>query len=677
MNIKASLQQVRNTISPNLAITFLPVAVCFLELLFHFWVGGSVSVASLCNLVGFSLVFGGILNLLPASLPPRPAKWCSALCILFCAVVVMVELLLEQAYGSFMRPTRILTGAAGVLTDYTDVVIEMILNNWWRILIALIPVVLVLAAGNPSAERRLRWILASLVCCMAGACAGFGGMAMLPGGIDGYLSQYDFNAAIQEYGVIVSMVTEISGLGNQEDGMTLEIAALPVDTIPADSIPTQENASESQEEVKTFAPHVIPGLDFAALAQTESDSNMRTLYSYIAAQSPAMENAYTGLFRGKNLIIITAEAFNYTVIDPELTPTLYRLTTQGIEFTNYYEPLWTGCTSGGELVNLSGLAMNCEMNTYSKQKPFNTIGSLLQKEGYFSRAYHNNVYTFYDRHKTHVNLGYEEFIGMNNGMEEGVKDVWPQSDLEMFDFTLPQYIDKQPFSIYYMTVSAHCRYNRLGNAQSKKNWDLVQDLPYSDGVKAYIACNLELEKGLASLVKQLEEAGIADDTVIVMAPDHYPYGLGTAWGLKHDGLAELYGVKKYDMFQRDKNTLIIWSGCLEDMDLQVDAPVCSIDILPTLSNLFGVTYDSRLSIGRDVLGTEEAISLWPDYSWVTEMGSYTASNRKFTPAEGAEVPDGYVERINAIVTNKVKFSRMVQNAPFFTKLQEELDKLQS
>ena len=326
-------------------------------------------------------------------------------------------------------------------------------------------------------------------------------------------------------------------------------------------------------------------------------------------------------------------------------------------------------------MNLSGLAMNCEMNTYSRQKPFNTIGAQLQREGYFSRAYHNNIYTFYDRHKTHVDLGYEEFIGMKNGMEEGVQDVWPQSDLEMFDFTLPQYIDRQPFSIYYMTVSGHCRYNNLGNAQAKKNWDLVQHLPYSDGVKAYIACNLELEKGLASLVKQLEDAGIAEDTVIVMAPDHYPYGLGTAWGLKSDGLAELYGVEKYDLFQRDKNTLIIWSGCLEDMDLKVDAPVCSVDILPTLSNLFGVTYDSRMSVGRDVLGTEEAISLWPDYSWVTEKGSYTAAGNQFTPAEGTEIPEGYVERINAIVTNKVKFSRMVQNAPFFTRLQEELKSL--
>ena len=130
--------------SAHLSRWLLPVAVCFLELLFHFWVGGSISVAAILNLIGFSLAFGGLLNLLAAVLPPRACKWASALSILLCATVVMVELLVEQAYGSFMRPTRILTGAAGVLSDYTDVVIEMILNNWWRIGIALIPVILVL-----------------------------------------------------------------------------------------------------------------------------------------------------------------------------------------------------------------------------------------------------------------------------------------------------------------------------------------------------------------------------------------------------------------------------------------------------------------------------------------------------------------------------------------------------
>ena len=181
--------------SANLARWFLPLAVCFLELLFHIWVCGSISVASILNLVGFSVAFGALLNLLPSALPPRGAKWVSALAALLFAVVVMVELLVQQAYGSFMRPTRILTGAAGVLTDYTDVVIEMIFNNWWKILIALIPMVLILLSGTPKHGSKRRWITLSVILCITGSCAGFSGMSMYQGGIDGYLSQYDFNAA--------------------------------------------------------------------------------------------------------------------------------------------------------------------------------------------------------------------------------------------------------------------------------------------------------------------------------------------------------------------------------------------------------------------------------------------------------------------------------------------------
>ena len=89
---------------------------------------------------------------------------------------------------------------------------------------------------------------------------------------------------------------------------------------------------------------------------------------------------------------------------------------------------------------------------------------------------------------------------------------------------MPQYIDQQPFSIYYMTVSGHCGYTLKANAMSRKNYDLV-DYDGSETVKCYLAAQLELEMAMESLIRQLEEAGIADDTVIVISPDHYPYAL--------------------------------------------------------------------------------------------------------------------------------------------------------
>lgn len=271
-------------------------------------------------------------------------------------------------------------------------------------------------------------------------------------------------------------------------------------------------------------------------------------------------------------------------------------------------------------------------------------------------------------------LGYDRFIARYQGLE-GLTEEWPESDLEMMDITVPDYIDRQPFSIYYMTVSGHCGYSLQENAQSRKNYDAVKDLDCSEAVKCYLAAQLELEKAMTSLLQQLEEAGIADDTVIVLSPDHYPYGLerSAAWKTNRNYLCELLDVDKLTPFNRDSNTLIIWSGCLEGMDLQVDTPVYSLDILPTLSNLFGVPYDSRLLVGRDVFSEEMPLVLWPNYSWKTDRGTYDAAEGVFTPADGQEADREYIDYVCALVRSKFSYCTQVQNTHYFRWLAQYLE----
>ena len=98
----------------------------------------------------------------------------------------------------------------------------------------------------------------------------------------------------------------------------------------------------------------------------------------------------------------------------------------------------------------------------------------------------------------------------------------------------------------------------------------------------------------------------------------------------------------------------------------------SLDILPTLSNLFGLEYDSRLLVGRDVFSDTEAIVLWYDYTWITEKGYYDSQTGKFHPNEGVTVEEGYVERISSIVSNKVLFSRESANIDYFNFISKEV-----
>ena len=659
----------------------------FGEVMVYLWTMETFVLGRFLQIFSFALGFGGVLALISSLFAWKAPKVGPGIVGFLVAVLYIAEYLINDTFQVFMGVDTIGAGAVGVLNNYMRIVVEELLANWWQVLLILLPLVLYALLVEPKKTGwKSRTAMVILSVAMYAAGLGLVKGVKLDQNLMG--EDYNFDSAVRAFGVHMGFVLDaFSDTSLMEPDMDFEFVE-PETTVPADSTAAESTAAESTpEDVTTaatetvpettaptepvgFQPHVFD-IDFAALAAEETNSSVASMHKYVASQTPTMENEYTGLFKGKNLIFLTAEAFTGAFIDPELTPTLYRLATEGIHFTNYYQPVWGAGTTGGEYSNLVGLMPingSC-MKEAMQQDLFLTIGNQLQKQGYSSAAFHNNDYTYYDRHKTHTLLGYDYFMGYGNGIEAGVKDCWPQSDLEMIDFTVPMYIDKQPFSVYYMTVSGHSTYYE-GSAMVDKNLDKVKHLKqYKFRTRCYIATQMELEAALTSLLAQLEAAGIMDDTVIVVSSDHYPYGLvtdGTSY------IPDLIGQKESD-FTRDKNTLIIWSGAIEDMDIVVDEPVMSLDILPTLSNLFDVEFDSRLLVGRDVFSEAEPLVIWGvSGNWMTDKGTYKYSTGKFTPFEGVEVPKDYGKTINAIARNKVKYSKGVISNDYFNYVKDAL-----
>ena len=625
----------------------------YCELLLHIWITESIAFSRLAVVAGFALGCGSLLGLILSHLPKKIQKP-TALALSFLVVVLyMAEFILSETYQNFMTPQTMVAGAGGIAQDYLLLTLKMIGRNAGRILLMLAPI---LVYGFFCRSEKVQWRTRALLSYGVLLCYILTILSVSLVTKDASLlsDAYNFDSVVRNFGLNMGLTMEVlQGALPQPEPQFAQMATPvvpPVQTAPAEDI--------SQETVE-YGYSVLP-IDFGAAASAESHGGAKSLHNYVNSLTPSKQNEFTGMFKGKNLILITAEAFSAEVIDPELTPTLYRMATKGIQFKEYYQPAWGASTTTGEFSNLTGLvptAGGSSMNEVTHQKMFLTMGHQLQKLGYHSTAYHNHLKDFYHRNNTHPHLGYDEFIARFGGLE--ITGSWPESDLEMIDVTVPQFIDNQPFSIYYMTVSGHCEYSLKGNDMTEKNWDKVQHLEHSDIVKGYYACNLEFEYAMESLLRQLEEAGIADDTLVVIATDHYPYGLerSKTWANTKDHLAELYGVETYDQFLRDHNALIMWSCAFEDMDIVVDTPVYSLDILPTVSNLFGVEWDSRLLVGRDVFSDAEPLVLWPDYNWVTEKGTFC--DGVFTPREGAEIEEGYVERISSTVKNKITFSKSV------------------
>lgn len=438
---------------------------------------------------------------------------------------------------------------------------------------------------------------------------------------------------------------------------------------------TSEIPSEP-EPPKEYAYNAT--VDFASLIENETNGTLKNMHEYFGSIEPTKQNEYTGIFKGKNLIFLTAEAFSPYAVDKDFTPTLYKLSHEGFVFTDYYQPSWSLSTTGGEFANMSGIipewmeggnSFLASIRDYMPYAPGNMFGAA----GYKCRAYHNSAYAYYDRDKTHPNLGYD-YKGIGNGL---VMDLggWPYSDLLMMEATIDEAIEEyketgQPFHNYYMTVSGHCNYGWGANAMSGKHKEEAKEAFPDEPtvVQAYKAANKELDLALEYLLEKLDEAGITDDTVIVMGADHYPYAMveqGTDYYKIMSGIDDTP-----NSISRYRNTLILYCSEMEEPVI-VDTPCSSIDIMPTVANLFGMEYDSRLYSGRDIFATnyeaDKASYTMPlvivpvagGYSFVTAAGQYDVRTSEFTPKEGVTVDEEYVKEVQKIISEKWKYARLI------------------
>lgn len=402
-------------------------------------------------------------------------------------------------------------------------------------------------------------------------------------------------------------------------------------------------------------------IDFDTLIENETNQTIKNMHEYFKNAHPTETNNYTGMFEGKNLIVLVAEAFSPMSINEELTPTLYKMYNEGFQFTNFYTPVYYVSTSDGEYVSLTSLlpkdgtwSMSASRNNYL---PF-VYGNMFKNINYNTRAYHNGTYTFYNRNYSHPNMGYK-FKACYGGLNINC-GIWPQSDIEMIEATINEYINDEKFMTYYMTVSGHLQYTYIGNTIATKNKKYVKDLPYSEPIKAYLATQIELDKALELLIQELEKAGKLNDTVIAISADHYPYGL-TNEDIKN--YADYVEDEKFDIH---KNSFILWNNEMEK-SIKVTKYASSLDILPTILNLFNLEYDSRLLIGKDILSDEEGIVIFNDRSWINSYGKYDSVKDIFTPYK-ENVSDEYIDTINNEVYNKFLMSKYILDYNYYNKV---------
>lgn len=654
---------------------FFPLALLYHELLLRaFDTQNAFFRGTLVMVVLFSIATGLLLSLLVNLLHNRrlaqvltlvvTALWTLLLCVEYCC---------RSYFKSYFSVGFICTMTGNVVTGFGSTIPGIVAQRLPFIIAALLPLALcILLRKRIVTEHRMsKWSLlfvtaVSVIFLLIGE-----GLARWGTYGDSYTYNFQTDAAVSQFGLhtAVRLEAEYALFGTPQPKLEL-----PTQKGEPDDTPDDPPAATTPVEYGYNALDI----DFQALADSASDSALRSMAQYFGSLTPSKKNEYTGLFQGKNLVLITAEAFSPWFISRELTPTLYKLTHEGFVCENYYQPGWGQSTTGGEYAVMTGLLptwVGSNVSFYASANddmPF-ALGNQLRALGYRTGAYHDNIYNYYNRDKTHPNLGYD-YQGVGSGLTVTEDGSWPYSDLEMVQNTIGDYIDGYvsdgtPFHVYYMTVSGHGSYG-WGHAMAAKNRAKAQAAypNASTQVQSYVAANLELENALTYLLEQLEAAGIAEDTVICMSADHYPYLLAEP---ETDYYNELRGVVDSERdTERYRNALVLWCGGMENA-VTVTEPCSAVDIVPTLSNLFGLEYDSRLLSGRDVLDKDYDVGsasgsiplvILPTSSgnsWATAAGVFEATTRTFNARPGVTVEEDYVSRVNNIVALQYNYAQQL------------------
>ena len=561
----------------------------------------------------------------------------------------LAQIVYYNFYNSIFSFYSLTTGTGQVL-HFWSMIVEVIVRIWYIFALILIPAILFIIFNNKIFEykRNKGIILYTFI------------IGLIVSVLSSYvlIKKYDKGQLYSLNNLIYKTHAPMLTI-NKTGLLTMEVI-----DIYRYFFGFEENFDIKKDEVKNVSKKIEYNkldIDFDKLIEESNDETIKSMHEYFSSLTPSEKNKYTGMFKGKNLIFITAEAFDTIAIDEHITPTLYKIANNGFIFNNYYQPLYPVSTSDGEYMNVMSLIPKEGVWSFYKTSknymPFG-IGNMFKKLDYNTYGFHNHNYNYYHREKSHTNIGLT-YYGCGNGLEKKMNcKHWPNSDFEMIKATTPYYLnDDKPFMTYYMTVSGHLNYNFSGNNMALRNKSKVKNLNYKDSIKAYYATQIEFDKAIEELLNELEESGKLDDTLIVIAPDHYPYGLTTK------DMNTVSRIDRTDKFENYHTSLIMYNPKIENK--VVDKAISGIDILPTIYNLFGIDYDSRLLMGSDIFSNTEHIVILSDRSFITSKGKYNSITGEFS---NPNVSKEYIDNINKIINEKFKMSSLILEKDYYKEL---------
>ena len=344
---------------------------------------------------------------------------------------------------------------------------------------------------------------------------------------------------------------------------------------------------------------------------TLDEAELREIGDY-AAQRPHEDNEMSGLLAGKNLILIQLEAIDTWMVD--YMPNLRKVKEESIVFLNHYTPAYiTAGTFNTEFMVNTGLlpaATGTPVSVYTRNTFAASLPNLFREKGYTANSFHGSEANVYNRGAIHENLGYEAY---HSGTDMGMEDYTMDSQLigAFDDMTAGD-----PFFTFIITYSGHGPYSDTNPIYLAHAEEAQAAATRTDGNYVYaVGHAMETDVFIGELMEALKASGHAEDTVVAFYADHYNYYM------MNDALnMDIKGVDSLNLLQH--TDFFIWAPGVEAK--AVEKYTSSLDVLPTLANLFGLDAPYGLLTGDDAFSDGGGYVFFNDNTWVGSQEDLSA-----------------------------------------------------
>lgn len=432
----------------------------------------------------------------------------------------------------------------------------------------------------------------------------------------------------------------------------------PVEIVDEDYEPAKE-AEKSTRQVSEALSYI---------AKNETNAKYENINNYFLSQPVTDFNEYTGMFEGKNVVVILMESVGEGIINKENFPNFYKLYSEGWHWVNNYSPRNSCATGNNEfsaMTSLFSIYNTCTSNVYKKNVYPEAIFNLFNNKGYSTMSMHDYIDWYYDRSVTHPNMGSMKYLDAEDlKLEYG---SWPSDAIffeKAFDIVLSS-DNEQPFMLWLTTVTGHQPYynNSTYGEYYKKDF---KEKGYSTQVARYLSKIKVTDDAIGVMIDKLKEAGEWENTVIVMTGDHYPYGLNKNY------IEEIvfHDLSDYDI---EKTPFVIYNAEMEPKEFTEYTSY--LNIVPTLANLMNLDYDPRFYVGTDLLSSDyESRVMFADGSWKNEKAFYNASTSKIKYyVEDFEYTPEEIQAVNKKVSEKNVMSSSAIKNNYFKYVYEKID----